>query len=62
MRSTTRSTRSAIAGTDDDPLYRSMRQGMSAYRFDVAEAGLYRVDLRFADQVVVRLPPSLQKP
>jgi hypothetical protein len=47
--STTRSTRSAIAGTDDDPLYRSMRQGMSAYRFDVAEAGLYRVDLRFAE-------------
>jgi hypothetical protein len=47
--SSTRSTKSAIAGTTEDPLYRTMRQGMTAYRFDVPVAGTYRVDLHFAE-------------
>lgn len=48
---TTRSTRSAIGGTDEDPLYQTMRQAMTAYRFDVPVAGTYRVDLHFAEIV-----------
>jgi hypothetical protein len=47
-RSTGRRTRDAIAGTDEDALYRTMRQGMAAYRFDVP-AGTYEVDLHFAE-------------
>jgi subtilisin family serine protease len=48
--SSTRSTGSAIDGTDDDPLYQAMRQGQTGYRFDVPD-GTYRVDLRFAEIV-----------
>jgi subtilisin family serine protease len=48
--SSTRSTRSAIEGTDDDPLYQDLRSGMTSYRFTVAE-GTYRVDLAFAEIV-----------
>jgi hypothetical protein len=44
-----RSTRTAIAGTDEDPLYRTLRTAMTAYRFDVPVEGTYRVDLHFAD-------------
>lgn len=44
-----RSTRAPIAGTDEDALYRTLRLDMSAYRFDVPQAGTYRVDLHFAD-------------
>jgi hypothetical protein len=45
---TTRSTGSAISGTDRDPLYQNLREGMSAYRFTVPN-GTYRVDLSFAE-------------
>lgn len=37
-----------IHATDDDPLYRSERWGLSAYRFDVPN-GLYRIELKFAE-------------
>lgn len=42
----------AIAGTNDDPLYQSMRYWSSTtgtYRFDDAPPGVYEVDLRFAE-------------
>ena len=42
------SSRRAIAGTDDDPLYQNLRRGMSEYRFDVPN-GVYQVELRFAE-------------
>jgi Malectin domain/Viral BACON domain len=48
--SSTRSTKSAIAGTPDGPLYQDLRSGMAAYRFAVPE-GRYRVDLGFAEIV-----------
>ena len=48
--SSIRTTKSAIDGTDDDPLYQAMRQGMTGYSFDVPD-GRYRVDLRFAEIV-----------
>ncbi len=44
----TRSTTADIAGTDRDPLYSDLRQGMTAYRFTVPN-GTYRVDLAFAE-------------
>ena len=53
-RSTTRGTRDAISGTDEDPLYRTMRQAMTAYRFDVPVPGVYRVDLAFAEIAATR--------
>jgi subtilisin family serine protease len=48
--SSSRATRSAIAGTTDDPLYQDLRTAMTGYRFDVAD-GRYRVDLAFAEIV-----------
>ena len=38
-----------IAGTDDDALYQSQREGMSGYSFDNLPAGTYVVDLDFAE-------------
>jgi hypothetical protein len=38
----------AIDGTADDPLFQGAREGMTAYRFDVAD-GRYRVRLLFAE-------------
>lgn len=38
-----------ISGTDDDPLYQDLRQGILEYRFDGLPAGVYEVDLRFAE-------------
>jgi subtilisin family serine protease len=46
--SNTRSTRSAIAGTEDDALYQNNRERMTSYRFDVPN-GTYTVDLKFAE-------------
>jgi subtilisin family serine protease len=46
--SSTRSTRTAIDGTDADALYQDLRTGMTAYRFDVPD-GHYQVVLRFAE-------------
>ena len=46
--SSTRSTKAAISGTTDDPLYQDLRQGMTGYRFAVPN-GHYRVDLGFAE-------------
>ncbi|HET9346132.1 MAG TPA: carboxypeptidase regulatory-like domain-containing protein [Candidatus Limnocylindrales bacterium] len=43
-----RSTPQGIEGTDRDPLYQDLRQGMSAYQFAVPN-GVYRVDLSFAE-------------
>jgi subtilisin family serine protease len=42
-------TREAIAGTDDDPLYQTLRQDPIEYRFDGIPSGVYEVDLRFAE-------------
>ena len=39
----------AIAGTADDALYRSVRNGMSAYRVAVPDAATYRIDLHMAE-------------
>lgn len=38
-----------IAETDDDPLYRSLREGMTAYRLDDLPGGTYEVTLGFAE-------------
>jgi subtilisin family serine protease len=48
--SSVRSTKRAIDGTTEDPLYQSLRTGMTGYRFAVPE-GRYRVDLGFAEIV-----------
>lgn len=42
-------TNKAIAGTDDDQLFKSQRSGMAGYRFDNLPAGTYTVDLDFAE-------------
>ncbi|WP_325158210.1 carboxypeptidase regulatory-like domain-containing protein [Actinophytocola sp.] len=39
----------AIAGTDDDRLYQNQRSGMAGYRFDNLPAGVYQVELDFAE-------------
>ncbi|PRX43761.1 glycoside hydrolase family 2 TIM barrel-domain containing protein [Salegentibacter salegens] len=41
-------TASDIQGTEDDPLFQTMREGIEAYKFDVKE-GNYRVTLLFAE-------------
>jgi subtilisin family serine protease len=43
-----KTTKSAIAGTDRDPLFQDFRSGMTAYRFSVPN-GTYKVDLSFAE-------------
>lgn len=43
------STNRAIAGTDDDQLYKNQRSGMAAYKFDNLPAGTYTVELDFAE-------------
>jgi hypothetical protein len=53
VRGAAKQTRSAIAGTDDQPLYRTQREGMDSYRFSVAE-GRYRVLLQFAEHKDLR--------
>ncbi|MFF2194197.1 S8 family serine peptidase [Streptomyces sp. NPDC058157] len=44
-----RSTGRAIAGTDDQRLFRSAREGMYEYRFDNLPNGTYTVELGFAE-------------
>ena len=46
---TVASTRQSIGGTDDDVLYQTQREGLSAYRFDSLPAGTYEVELSFAE-------------
>ncbi|HSJ67756.1 MAG TPA: malectin domain-containing carbohydrate-binding protein, partial [Anditalea sp.] len=41
-------TASDIQGTENDPLYQTMRQGIEAYKFDVPN-GIYRVTVLFAE-------------
>jgi beta-galactosidase len=41
-------TASDIQGTENDPLFQTMREGLEAYRFDV-EKGHYRISLLFAE-------------
>lgn len=43
------STRRPIANTDDDGLYQTVRSNPVEYRFDGLPAGVYQVDLHFAD-------------
>jgi hypothetical protein len=43
-----RSTRREIAGTDEQPLYRTLRQNPVEFRFEGLPAGTYEVNLRFA--------------
>ncbi len=50
------STSRAISGTEDDTLYQSLRQDPLEYRFDGLPAGVYEVDLRFAE--VTNRPPN----
>jgi beta-galactosidase len=45
--STTNTNRN-ILGSPDDPLFQTMRQGLTAYRFDVPD-GSYEVELRFVE-------------
>lgn len=52
--SATRSTRVAIGGTERDPLYQTLRTGMTGYRFAVPN-GVYRVDLSFAELQATRV-------
>jgi malectin (di-glucose binding ER protein) len=42
-------TKHAIAGTDDDALYQTQREGTNGYRFDALPAGTYQVELSFAE-------------
>jgi subtilisin family serine protease len=42
-------TKKDIAGTEDDALYRNQRAGMAGYRFDNLPAGVYQVELDFAE-------------
>ena len=44
-----RTSKRAIAGTTDDALYQTQREGTSGYRFDDLPAGTYVVDLDFAE-------------
>jgi beta-galactosidase len=37
-----------VIGTEDDPLFQTMQEGLTAYRFDVAE-DMYEVELKFAE-------------
>jgi beta-galactosidase len=37
-----------VLGTEDDPLFQTMREGLTAYRLDVPE-GVYEVELKFAE-------------
>ncbi|MFE9257602.1 S8 family serine peptidase [Streptomyces sp. NPDC006879] len=48
-KSATKSTRHAIAGTEDQQLFRDAREGMYEYRFDNVPNGLYTVELGFAE-------------
>jgi hypothetical protein len=41
--------KSAIGGTDEDPLYQDERRGSVEYRFDGLPNGKYQVELRFAE-------------
>ena len=43
------STSGDIAGTDDDPLYRTTRESPTEYRFDGLPTGVYQVELLFAE-------------
>ncbi|HWH01528.1 MAG TPA: S8 family serine peptidase [Pilimelia sp.] len=43
------STRRAIAGTAEQPLYQTLRQGAYEYRFDGVPNGVYEIELRFAE-------------
>ncbi|WP_328404616.1 S8 family serine peptidase [Streptomyces sp. NBC_00390] len=45
----TRSTSRTIAGTNEQKLYRSAREGMYEYRFDNVPNGVYTVELGFAE-------------
>ncbi|MCK2219253.1 S8 family serine peptidase [Actinomadura sp. ATCC 31491] len=45
----TASTSRTIAGTDDQALFRTAREGMLEYRFDGVPAGTYTVELDFAE-------------
>ena len=49
FQSTSFRTRSAIEGTDDDPLFQATRRGQVDYRFDNLMPGVYQVELRFAE-------------
>jgi subtilisin family serine protease len=48
-KSTAVSTTRAIAGTEDDPLYKNLRRDPTAYRFDGLVSGIYEVELLFAE-------------
>ena len=39
-----------IINSQDDPLYQTYRQGISAYRFDIPD-GNYKIELRFANSI-----------
>ena len=45
----TASTRSAIGGTDDDPLYKDARISPMTYRISGLPEGVYRLELKFAE-------------
>jgi hypothetical protein len=43
------SSRHAISGTVDDPLYQNLRENAYEYRFDGLAPGVYQIELRFAE-------------
>jgi Malectin domain len=43
------STKKAISGTEDDPLYQTQRVNPTEYRFDGLPAGAYQLELGFAE-------------
>jgi hypothetical protein len=43
------STKKPISGTEDDKLYQSFRQSPLEYRFDLPVAGVYQIEVRFAE-------------
>jgi subtilisin family serine protease len=53
--SRTANTNRPISGTDDDPLYQTQRVNPAEYRFDGLPAGVYEIDLGFAE-VMTREP------
>ncbi|MCK6573463.1 S8 family serine peptidase [Myxococcota bacterium] len=50
-KSTSVATARAIAGTEDDALYKNLRRDPTAYRFDGLPSGTYEVELLFAEIV-----------
>ena len=56
QRAETDTTDDAIGGTDDETLFQSRRRGIFDYRFDDVPAGMYEIELGFAEFEANKLP------